>query len=842
MTSVQDATRTTDGSGNAPYEPIEPLRSRFVAEYGYTSPAQLYLDYDPGLFSLDVDGRLSMTPAAVAGIQMQAGDGLSSRTDLATGNMVWDVHPDGTTLVLDPNTHAVRGNYAGGDGIQVNGGTISGKDLQDGIDAAKTAADDAQTAADEAKTTADEATTAAQTAQTTADGAAAAAAAAQATGDAASASAAAATAAALANSIAISGKQDAGDYATNTALTDGLALKEDKVALKALAYKVQADWNLDLLNKPDLTQWSRWDQLGDLATKTQADWNLDIANRPDLTLYELKGNLRALAYKAQADWNTDVLNRPDLSQYQPLSSVLTSLAGATPTLSNPLKTVGVIPSTTNASDLGSAANTWRNLYYYNLYPNAAGRVFGPLIAGADNTYDLGNASTYWRNVYHYNLYPATAGRVFGSLVPDANNTRSLGASGNAWNYAYVNNLILNGTFTGNLFPTVSPYFVAGSGISLTADSTTKVITITNTGTGGANLAAVASNIVPATNNTYDVGTANLTWAHVYAANVVAGTNGNFAGATAQGSWMGWNRTGNGVTCFANHRGLGSGGWEWVGYDSSNASTGVAMTLYPSGSVSARGSLELGDTITADADCYVDLHATPNVDFSARFIRLGGVDGALHLEQTGSGDFLVTRNGTTQVTVDQYGILTCGSHLHVATGSITIQDVNGTIITRSVQAPSGSSLGLFGNLVQVGSDLTPVQDNVNSLGTGILRWRIVFAVNGTINTSDENEKTDIQPLTTGLDFVDRLNPISFRFASGTDRKVHMGLGARETKATMDALGLQDYGLVVADEAPWGMAYSELIGPLIKAVQELSGRVKDLQKRLDAFEAVSPQFKT
>jgi hypothetical protein len=833
MTSVQDATRTTDGSGNAPYEPIDPLRSRFVAEYGYTSPAQLYLDYDPGLFSLDVDGRLSMTPAAVAGIQMQAGDGLSSRTDLATGNMVWDVHPDDTTLVLDPNTHAVRGNYAGADGIQVNGGTISGKDLQDGIDAAKTAADDAQTAADEAKTTADEATTAAQTAQTTADGAAAAAAAAQATGDAASASAAAANAAALANSIAISGKQDAGDYATNTALTDGLALKEDKVALKALAYKVQADWNLDLLNKPDLTQWSRWDQLGDLATKTQADWNLDIANRPDLTLYELKGNLRALAYKAQADWNTDVLNRPDLSQYQPLSSVLTSLAGTTPTLSNPLKTVGVIPSTTNASDLGSAANTWRNVYYYNLYPNAAGRVFGLLIAGTDNTYDLGNASTYWRNVYHYNLYPATAGRVFGSLVPDANNTRSLGASGNAWNYAYVNNLTLTGTFTGNLFPTVSPYFAAGSGISLTTNSTTKVITITNTGTGGANLAAVASNIVPAANVSYDLGTPSLAWGQVYAANLVAG--GPFVNPLAEGSWVGWNRTGNGVTCFANHRGLGSGGWEWVGYDSSGAFTNVAMTLYPSGTVSARGNLELGDTLTADAPCYVDLHATPNVDYSARILRLGGVDGALRLDQTGLGDFLVTRNGTTQVTVDQYGNVTAGNQLR---GYMVSVD-NG------IMASPGNALNLFSagsNPIYVMANLVPSNDNSITLGDGAHRWQLVYSVNGTVSTSDENEKTDILPLTTGLDFVERLNPISFRFASGTDRKVHMGLGARETKATMDALGMQDHGLVMADEGPWGMAYSELIGPLIKAVQELSGRVKDLQKRLDAFEAVSPQFKT
>ena len=46
----------------------------------------------------------------------------------------------------------------------------------------------------------------------------------------------------------------------------------------------------------------------------------------------------------------------------------------------------------------------------------------------------------------------------------------------------------------------------------------------------------------------------------------------------QGAYMGWNRSATGVTCFYNQQGGGSGGWEWVGYNSSNVSTGVCMTL------------------------------------------------------------------------------------------------------------------------------------------------------------------------------------------------------------------------------------------------------------------------
>ena len=281
MASVSDATRTTDGSGNEPYILTPPLRSDNTVEYGYISPPKLYLDFDQGLFLLDDHGRLSMTPAAVAGIQMQPGPGIQSHTDPNTNNMVWEVGVDDKTLVVDPNTNVVKGAYAGADGIAITDNTISGNEL-------KTAASDAQKAADNAQTTADGA-------QSAADAAAAAAAAAQTSADAASASAASANAGVLANSISISGKQDAGDYATNTALNNGLALKEDKANLKALAYKDSADYSTtDLINKPDLTLWAQWSQLGDLATKTQADWNLDISNRPDLTIYELKGNLDIL--------------------------------------------------------------------------------------------------------------------------------------------------------------------------------------------------------------------------------------------------------------------------------------------------------------------------------------------------------------------------------------------------------------------------------------------------------------------------------------------------------------------------------------------------------------------
>ena len=77
----------------------------------------------------------------------------------------------------------------------------------------------------------------------------------------------------------------------------------------------------------------------------------------------------------------------------------------------------------------------------------------------------------------------------------------------------------------------------------------------------------------------------------------------FLTPSGQGAYRGWNRSGTGATCFYNQQGLGAGGWEWVGYNSSNVSTGVSMTLTQSTS-----SLTLAGELTCSSSGSVNTNS------------------------------------------------------------------------------------------------------------------------------------------------------------------------------------------------------------------------------------------
>jgi cytoskeletal protein CcmA (bactofilin family) len=62
-------------------------------------------------------------------------------------------------------------------------------------------------------------------------------------------------------------------------------------------------------------------------------------------------------------------------------------------------------------------------------------------------------------------------------------------------------------------------------------------------------------------------------------------------------------------------------------------------------------------------------------------------------------------------------------------------------------------------------ILPQTDNVGYIGQSDFRWQAVYAINGTIQTSDEREKTEIKPTTLGLDFIKDLRPVSYKWIDG-----------------------------------------------------------------------------
>ena len=129
-----------------------------------------------------------------------------------------------------------------------------------------------------------------------------------------------------------------------------------------------------------------------------------------------------------------------------------------------------------------------------------------------------------------------------------------------------------------------------------------------------------------------------------------------------------------------------------------------------------------------------------------------------------------------------------------------------------------------------------EDNTKDLGKSYFRFKDIYASNGVINTSDRNYKKDIVETTLGLDFVNKLKPVDYKFIENTSNRIHTGLIAQDVE---EVLKDNDRAMLIKsnfiDEETgekkeiYALRYNELIAPLIKSVQELSEKIRLLESK-------------
>lgn len=93
-----------------------------------------------------------------------------------------------------------------------------------------------------------------------------------------------------------------------------------------------------------------------------------------------------------------------------------------------------------------------------------------------------------------------------------------------------------------------------------------------------------------------------------------------------------------------------------------------------------------------------------------------------------------------------------------------------------------------------------------------------------NISDRRLKKDIKKEMLGLDFINQLMPVQYRLKSRPQTK-HHGFIAQDLKDLID--GDDDSLFQTHEDGMHGVDYMGLIGPLVKAVQELSKQVEELK---------------
>ena len=251
----------------------------------------------------------------------------------------------------------------------------------------------------------------------------------------------------------------------------------------------------------------------------------------------------------------------------------------------------------------------------------------------------------------------------------------------------------------------------------------------------------------------------------------------------------------------------------LGVDRNNDNGTTNITFYVDNServrIDSSGNLLVGTTTadTTGSQLRANGQVRGNSSAIPMFTNRIGSDGILNRFQ---------KSGTT---VGGIGTFSSTTFIYGTGGGVT--DTGLTFANGQIVPCNGSGVG---------------QDDVFDLGTGSNRFDDVFATNGTINTSDGNEKQDIEELTEAEQRVAVAAKgllRKFRWKSrveekGDDARIHFGIIAQDLQAAFEAEGLDAGRYAMFTNSIWtdeetgeersrmGVRYNQLLAFIIAAI--------------------------
>lgn len=206
-------------------------------------------------------------------------------------------------------------------------------------------------------------------------------------------------------------------------------------------------------------------------------------------------------------------------------------------------------------------------------------------------------------------------------------------------------------------------------------------------------------------------------------------------------------------------------------------------------------------------------------------------------ETGTVTASTLRGGTVQL-LNGYGSVAGTMNLSSATSAGYAVELNSNAAMR-IQAASGNLYlqgggGAFltlGTQVYCGDNFAPSGDGYYSCGTAGYRWSDVYAQNSTIQTSDVNDKTDVEALPEKyLTMMDNITPLRYKLIDGQSGRYHVGFVAQEVEAAMAAAGVDsmEFGGFVKDKDDHGndiymLRYGEFIAILWAKIRALEAKI-------------------
>lgn len=135
---------------------------------------------------------------------------------------------------------------------------------------------------------------------------------------------------------------------------------------------------------------------------------------------------------------------------------------------------------------------------------------------------------------------------------------------------------------------------------------------------------------------------------------------------------------------------------------------------------------------------------------------------------------------------------------------------------------------YSDTVSLGANSHANGDNQVQLGSADAT---VYAHKEIQQRSDRRDKNSIRETELGLDFIQKLKPVDYKYNNSNSERFHHGFIAQDLENLKDDgyhFGGVDNPKYKGGEDVYSVGYTEIIAPLVKSVQELSEEVNNLRR--------------
>jgi len=344
-------------------------------------------------------------------------------------------------------------------------------------------------------------------------------------------------------------------------------------------------------------------------------------------------------------------------------------------------------------------------------------------------------------------------------------------------------------------------------------------------------------IRPFTDNTYSCGNLTWRWSNVVTYDLIV--SNKITSGTWNGSTIGIGYGGTGVTSTPSNGQLLIGNGSGYSLSTLTAGTNISISNSSGGiTISSTGGSGTVTSVSGSGGS-TGLTLTGGPITTSGTLTLGGT---LAAASGGTGASSLTGAGivTTTDTQTVSGVKTFSSTSNQFVGS-SYKTSTGYFYGDGIIGGSTGVLLVYGaypgTAIFSGDNGTwrPTDDNTRALGTSVHRYTTVYAVTGTINTSDANQKQQIRELSDAEQrTAQRVKKLIRAFkwndaveTKGEEARIHFGIIAQDVQEAfaLEGLDASKYGLFCSDtwttsdgssQTRLGVRYSELLAFIIAAL--------------------------